>query len=64
VCVAKDIDRQLKICTSYLVYSQIWLNLPMDDGHFFLPLPIDDHDFSYMAKLKKKKKKKNPAGTE
>jgi len=30
----------------------------MDDGHFFLPLPIDDHDFSYMAKLKKKKKKK------
>jgi hypothetical protein len=26
---------RLKICTSYLVYSQIWLNLFMDDHHFF-----------------------------
>jgi len=25
----------LKICTLFLVYSQIWLNLPKNDCHFF-----------------------------
>jgi hypothetical protein len=25
-----------------LVYSQIWLNLPRENSHFFLPLPMDD----------------------
>ncbi len=24
-----------KNCTSYPVHNQIWLNLPMDDHHFF-----------------------------
>jgi hypothetical protein len=33
-CVAKNIERSLKICTSYLVYSQIWLNFPLDASHF------------------------------
>jgi hypothetical protein len=32
--VAVNIDCQLKIYTSYLVYSQVWLNLPMDGHHF------------------------------
>jgi hypothetical protein len=30
-CVAKG---WFKICTSFLVYSQIWINLPRDDHHF------------------------------
>jgi hypothetical protein len=30
----KNIEGSLKICTSYLVYSQIWLNFPQDDSHF------------------------------
>jgi hypothetical protein len=33
VC-SQAIEGSLKICTSYLVYSHIWLNL-RDDGHFF-----------------------------
>ncbi len=33
--VAKDIERWLNFGASYLVYSQIWLNLPGDDHHFF-----------------------------
>jgi hypothetical protein len=32
--VATDINGSLKICSSYLVHSQIWLNLHMDDSHF------------------------------
>ncbi len=32
--VANNIGGWLKICVSYLVYSQIWLNLLMDDLHF------------------------------
>jgi hypothetical protein len=28
--------KMIKFCTSYMVYSQIWLNLPMDDRHFGL----------------------------
>jgi hypothetical protein len=31
-----------------LVYSQIWLNLPSDDGHFFYILPMDDLNFGYL----------------
>ncbi len=34
-CVDESVEGQLKFCTSFLVYSQIWLNLPMDDCHFF-----------------------------
>jgi hypothetical protein len=32
-CVAKNIEGSLKICTSYLVYSQICLNFPQDASH-------------------------------
>jgi hypothetical protein len=32
--VAVNIECRLKIYTSYLVYSQVWLNLPMNDHHF------------------------------
>ncbi len=39
-CVAKHIIRWLKICTLFLVYSQIWLNLHTDDCHFFLQTEI------------------------
>jgi hypothetical protein len=31
---AKHMEALLKICTLFLVYSQIWLNLPRDDCHF------------------------------
>jgi len=31
----KNIEWWLKICTSYLVYSQIWLSFLRDDGHIF-----------------------------
>jgi len=34
-CVAKNIKESLKMCTLYLNYSQIWLNLLRDDRHFF-----------------------------
>jgi hypothetical protein len=33
--VAKNIEGWLNILASYVIYSQIWLNLPMDDRHFF-----------------------------
>jgi hypothetical protein len=39
-CVAKHIIRWLNICTLFLVYSQIWLNLHTDDCHFFLQTEI------------------------
>jgi len=32
--VAKHIERLLKICILFLIYSQIWLNFPEDDCHF------------------------------
>jgi hypothetical protein len=32
-CVAINIEGWLKICTSDLVYSQIWLHLPREDCH-------------------------------
>jgi hypothetical protein len=34
-CVAKNIDGWLKICTLFLVCSQMWLHLPRDNRHFF-----------------------------
>jgi hypothetical protein len=34
-CVAININGWLKILYSYLVYSQIWLNLLKDDHHVF-----------------------------
>jgi hypothetical protein len=40
VC-SQNMGGRLKICTSYLVYSQIWLNLPWDDSHFSLHFPMD-----------------------
>jgi len=33
-CAAKHTEAWIKICASFLVYSQIWLNLPRDDCHF------------------------------
>ncbi len=41
MCSQKN-RRMIKICVSYLVYSQIWLNLSKDNCHLFLRLPIDD----------------------
>ncbi len=37
--VAKNIKRRSDICVSYLIYSQIWVNLLDDDHHFFCVLP-------------------------
>ncbi len=34
-CVAKNIEGWIEICTSYLIYSQIWLNLPHDHHIFY-----------------------------
>jgi len=34
-CVAKRLKVWLGFCSSYMVYSHIWLNLPMDDPHLF-----------------------------
>ncbi len=28
------IEGQLKFCTSCMVYSHIWLNIPRDESHF------------------------------
>jgi hypothetical protein len=36
-CSQKDIEGCLKICVSYMVDNQIWLNLPKDDSHFNFP---------------------------
>ncbi len=33
--IAQSIEGWLNICPSYLVYCQIWLNVPRDDPHFF-----------------------------
>jgi hypothetical protein len=30
------------MCITHLVYSQIWINISINDGHFFLHLPVDD----------------------
>ncbi len=34
-CLAKDIESCLRVCISYLIYSQIWLNLHLDAQHIF-----------------------------
>jgi hypothetical protein len=39
-CVAKDIEGWLLFCTSYLVYSQFWLNVSESDCHFWLQTKI------------------------
>ncbi len=43
-CVAKKKYRRMvkDFVLCMLVYSQIWLNLPRDNSHFFLSLPMDD----------------------
>jgi hypothetical protein len=33
-CVVKNKKGWLKFCISYVAYSQIWLNIPMNDRHF------------------------------
>jgi hypothetical protein len=37
------------ICTLFPVYSQIWLNLPRDDRHFFNIVPKDDPSIATLA---------------
>jgi hypothetical protein len=32
----------VKICISYLVYSHIWLNLPVDDHQLWLQIKIPE----------------------
>ncbi len=39
--------RWLNICALFLVYSQIWLNIPRDGFHFLLHLPMDDRHIGY-----------------
>jgi hypothetical protein len=34
ICVAKHIEGWLKICSLFLVYNRMWLNVPRDDRHF------------------------------
>jgi hypothetical protein len=44
-CVAKNIKMMIKVLYfAYLVCSQMWLNLPKDDGHFFyiFQVPMND----------------------
>jgi hypothetical protein len=40
-----NIEASLNICSPYLVYSQIWPNLPMDDCHVGLhkEIPKEKH---------------------
>jgi hypothetical protein len=35
----QNTEERLKTCTTYLVYGQIWLNLPKDDHHFYYIFP-------------------------
>jgi len=58
VCSQKDSLKLLKICSSYAVYSQIWLNLLKDDYHFFfyIFLRMDDRQFGYKQNFLLKKK--------
>jgi hypothetical protein len=37
-----------------MVSRKIWLNLPMDDCHFFDIFLCDDHQFGYITKSLKK----------
>jgi hypothetical protein len=38
---------------SRIMYVQIWLNLPIGDSHFFLPLHMDYCHFGYKQKIPK-----------
>jgi hypothetical protein len=42
------------MCASDLVSSQIWLDLPRDEHHFFLYVIMDDSHFGYRPKLLRK----------
>jgi hypothetical protein len=51
-CIAIiNIEDLLMICTQYLVYSQIRLNLPMDDCHFLYFFLTEDHHLGYIKKI-------------
>jgi uncharacterized membrane protein len=54
--VAKYILKWWKIYISYLVHSQIWLNLSRDDPQMFYIfwVPMDGHHFGYKQKFLKK----------
>jgi hypothetical protein len=52
--LAKITKGWLKYCTSYLVYCQIWLNLPLDDSHFFCIFRWMIATFGYKQKFLKK----------
>jgi hypothetical protein len=62
VVIVYHIEGWLKMCTWFVIYSQIWLNLsrddchvfwclPTNDCHFFLCLPTNDCHFSYKLKF-------------
>jgi hypothetical protein len=54
VCVAMNMQSWLKICDSYMAYSHIWLNPPIDDCHFSNIFLWDDHQLGYITKSLKK----------
>ncbi len=54
-CVARNLEKWLKICNLFLICSQIWLNLPKDGHHFFYILLWTIAHFSYKQKLSIKK---------
>lgn len=52
VCLAKNMKGCIRIL--YFVsdlYSQIWLNLPRIEHHFFLHCPMGDHHLGYNTKF-------------
>jgi len=59
----KYYKRWLNICALFLVYSQIWLNIPRDGFHFLLHLPMDDRHIGY-EQIKKKHRPGAKAGEE
>jgi hypothetical protein len=38
----------------FLIYSQIWLKLPRDDGYFYIYLCMDDRQVGYKQKFLRK----------
>jgi len=55
-CVAKNMEGWLKICTLFLIYNQIWLNLPRDNCHLSYIFQWMIATFSFDKKFIKKKK--------
>lgn len=53
MCVAKNIEGCFKMCTLFLVYRKIWLNLPRADCRLLLHLPMDGYYFDYQQKFLK-----------